>query len=121
MNAFRIAFFILLVGQLASIIYPAHAQSPSNLRLACGPSEKSNLYVLDIMLSKGTFNIYLDGSIMETFDEPLVQVTRERIIFYESYGARPMYLDRIAGTFSIARYTYPCVRSGTETIRQPKF
>lgn len=98
----------------------AHGQNNPSLILECGPKDRPDLYALEISLEDETFNAFSEGSILENFDQPLVEVTPERIVLYESYGGRPMYVDRINSTFSIARYIYPCVRK-EPVKKQPKF
>lgn len=114
----RLLFVFLLSNFCVEISY---AQRDTALILECADKAKNNLsFRLEINLTSNTFNAFRNGDILERFDVPLKEITSERILMYESFGGRPMYVDRVNGTFSSFGTVYPCTKVQTAP-KKPQF
>ena len=95
----------------------AHGAAP--LALECRGA--NSVYELYIDFGHNTFNVLVDGVIDEDWDRELSEVSRERIVLYDSFGGSPMYVDRVAGTYVRMREVTPCVRTAKPLNRDPLF
>ena len=97
---------LLYVALIYAFPLPAWSQM---LKLHCEMAdEKYNKYDLIINFTRSTFTLYRNSIIDEDEDVELVSVSPAKIVLYSSYGGSEMFVDRVNGSLTVIRNTYPC-------------